>query len=232
MEMYLLSIDKIKCLEALDHLKKHGFNEITVISGKVVPIHLKNIESVNKAIFEGHYQCALHFASLVNAKKHMIVFEDDCQFVEQYGQHHLKKEIDYLDRCQPEWGSLHVGHIPLGLIFPVVGHWSICHTLNPYTGHCYVLNGQVVQNLITNISPESWARPNMVEGMKMIPFMARFAIFPSVAMQKVIPREMKNIIGCVVSFKVGCRATEIIAMIISVVSLVLVLVLLRQVFQK
>lgn len=211
MDVFVLTINKVACEKMLKHLKAHGFDDVVVVDGTRPRSAKPTIEELHDCICEGHYKCTKKFSE---EGKHpcFIVFEDDCRFTVPNAYNKIMEAINFLDtRKGLKWGSLHVGHTPLGPIFPVIGISFLCRTIIPYTAHCYVLNGETARRLIKKLPKEKWKRPHMVEGLRQIPTFERFAFFPSIAIQNNNPKEMKWIVGDTVSYKTGVRIVETLA---------------------
>ena len=211
MDVFVLTINKVACEKMLKHLKVHGFNDVVVVDGVRPRTTKPTIRELHECICEGHYKCTEKF-SKEGKHPRFIVFEDDCRFIVPDAYRKIMEAVDFLDaRKGLKWGSLHVGHTPLGPIFPVRGTRSLCRTMAPYAAHCYILNGETARRLINILPKEKWKRPQMVEGLRQIPTFERFAFFPSIAIQNNNPKEMRWIVGDAVSYKTGVRFMETLA---------------------
>lgn len=223
MDAFLLSINPQKARDTLSHLDAHGFTNVKVVEGVRPPRgSAHDVDALNIAICKGHWKCTNEFAH-TRRSRHVIIFEEDCRFITRDPCSQIGEAVDFLDKQHPQWGSLHIGHCPLGFIWPVIGHSRVWRTLTPVAGHCYVLNGDVAVKLISAIPSEKWIRPYMVEKMRAIKASSRYAIFPSIAMQNHPPKEMRRIMGSFMTYETACRALEFLWLSISI-SLVMMLV--------
>ena len=206
MDAFVLSINKVACNEMIKHLKSHGFGHIEVVEGVRPQSAKPTSKEVHECICEGHYKCTEKF-SKEGKHPRFIVVEDDCRFTVPNAYTKIMEAVEFLD-AKKKWGSLHIGQTPLGPIFPVMGSSVLCHTMNPYSSHCYVLNGATAKNLIKKVPKNKWKRPHMVEGLKQIPPLERFAFFPSIAIQNNNPKEMRRVVGNALSYKTAVRIME------------------------
>lgn len=226
MDAYLLSIDRQKCTDTLEHLAQHGFIHVTVIKGVRPPTHLADsVKAIDAAICKGHWKCTAEYAAH-RRNRHVIIFEEDCRFIVPDPREKVNDAVHFLDDRHPGWGSLHVGHTPLSFIWPVLGHHQVWRSYAPVAGHCYVLNGDVACELVRTVPEKRWIRPFLVERMRNIPVSGRFAIYPSIAMQNGPPKEMRRLLGCRMSFYTACRMLETVWLLISIAVFVFIVVVI------
>ncbi len=213
MDAYVLSVDETAGQEMIQHLKDHGFGEARIIKGVRPETAKPTINELDECICAGHYECTAKFCA-EGKNAHLIICEDDCRFTVPNAYERILKAIKVLD-AHYTWGSLHVGQVPLGPIFPVLGASFLCRTMNPYGAHCYVLNGATAADLMKKIPKNKWRRPDMVEGLHKIPPLERYAFFPSIAIQNNAPKEMRRVFGKAVSYSTGARVIEGLAFTLS-----------------
>ncbi len=206
MDVFVLSVNKSAGREMVAHLKEHGFGEVAVVEGVRPRTTKPTLRELHECICAGHHKCTEKYAK-EGKHSRFVVVEDDCRFTVPNAYPKIREAVDFLD-AHKKWGSLHVGHIPLGAVFPVQGAPFLCHTLNPYSAHCYVLNGDTAKQLLAKIPKSKWKRPHMVEGLKQIPLWERFSFFPSIAIQNNNPKEMRRIVGNAVSYKTMAGVME------------------------
>ena len=203
LNVFVLSVNPEAKQKILAHLEANGFGDVEVVPG-VRP--LKNghspaskktkkgsVAERHDCICEGHYKCAAKFARERDFG-HFLLVEEDCRFTVPDAFARISKAVAFLD-AHKKWGSLHVGQTPFGPVFPVGGISFLCRTLNPHGGHCYVLQRDTVLRLIRQVPKAQWKRPYMVEGLRKVPPLERFAFFPSIAVQNTPPNETPKITG-------------------------------------
>jgi len=124
---------------------------------------------------------------------HVIVCEDDCEFMTvEPAWPKIIDALQYLDAQYPEWTTFHVGHCPLAPLLPT-SHPDIVHTILPYTAHCYAMNGRQLRKLFeAHPNMDEWTRPQAIEGWCMVPWKQKFALYPTVATQNRMPKEVNN----------------------------------------
>ncbi len=179
------------------HLYDHEFPDVQVRVFPSAPP--KSSKDVILASASGNHFNILRwfsetFPSTPKNRNHIIVCEDDCEFTcgKQKAYPKIKQQIQYLDKHHPEWTTFHIGHCPLGPVFGT-DHAEIVRTMIPYTAHCYAMNGvQLAKLLKSHPNKRDWIRPQAIEGWLMVPWKRKFAMYPMIATQNRLPREVAN----------------------------------------
>lgn len=214
------------------HLQKHKFHKPLII---VCPSAMnQGYKSIHLNICKNHLNVIKWF---IKKKKmnHLLICEDDCEMMtEKVAYPQIEKQLEFLDRHHPEWITFHIGHCPLGPIFPT-DHAEIVRTTLPHTSHCYVMNGKHLSNLLTEHPNENdWIRPQAIEGWTMLPWKSKFAAFPTLATQNREPKELVNTpLIRHVSFTNWIVFTEQVMMyIVPVTCFILIVIVLVRIFKK
>lgn len=143
----------------------------------------------DKVIAFGHYSLTKIFCDWNTERKyHLMVMEDDCKFYRDNPTQKIERHLNYLDKYRPEWRILFIGHVPMGPVW--FTQWGLINTQQPFTGHCYILNGKHLPELINTIPLDKWQRCTANEAWRTIPASQKFAIFPALATQTDMPKEM------------------------------------------
>jgi hypothetical protein len=149
------------------------------------------VEEEDKVIAFGHYSLTKVFCNWNTERKyHLMIMEDDCQFFRGDVAGKVGKHLDYLDRYRPEWKILFIGHVPMGPVW--FTQWGLVNTQLPFTGHCYILNGKHLPELLDQIPLDKWKRCTANEAWRTIPASEKFAVFPALATQTERPKEMSR----------------------------------------
>ena len=220
MDGFLLSIDDNKRKLALAHLVEHGFSQVDPVQGTRPDSPEPTVQEISDCICAGHYECTKRYTEKPKRSRHIIIFEDDCRFLGTLAADTIQKAVDFLDENY-KWGSFHVGHVPLGLLLPLKNSATVWRSLTPFAAHCYVLNGETAAKLIETVPKSNWRRPYLVEGMRLVSSNERFAMFPSIAMQNQIPKELKAVLGTRITYRTGCRIMEGLTLSLTVAILVI-----------
>ncbi|KAJ1638118.1 hypothetical protein T492DRAFT_1123450 [Pavlovales sp. CCMP2436] len=176
-----------RCTETIANIVAHGFPAPFMIPG-VTP--RSPSDTVHDCVCRAHHNAVSWFLSKgLDSRYHMLVFEDDARFVYDDAPARLTAGLDTLE-AWGKWGSLHVGHIPMGPIYPLAN--GLVRSVNPATSHCYVLNRRSVRSIHAMVPERLWKRPMMVEGHWAYPADERFAMTPPLATQCVMPKEMAS----------------------------------------
>lgn len=141
-------------------------------------------ETVHKAIFRAHKK-ALKFAMESNVFRYndIIILEEDCRFIQQDAFSMICNARDSLSN----WNSIHIGHIPLGPIFPT--HIKkLFYSIIPMTAHCIVWNRKILPTVVSYC--DIYDRPYIIEGNLSLPLLQNFAFVPGLAIQSKPPKEI------------------------------------------
>jgi hypothetical protein len=173
-----------RCNETIENIVAHGFPAPYMIPG-VTP---RPGDTVHDCVCRAHHNAVGWFLSKgLDARYNLLVLEDDARFTIADSADRLAAALDSLESWG-KWGSLHVGHVPMGPIYPLPN--GLVRTVNPATSHCYVLNRRSVRSIFALVPERLWKRPMMVEGHWAYPADERFAMSPTLATQCVMPKEM------------------------------------------
>ncbi|KAG8459435.1 hypothetical protein KFE25_013071 [Diacronema lutheri] len=176
-----------RCQETIENVVGHGFPPPFMMPG-VTP---RPGDTVHDCVCRAHHTAiSWYLAKGLDSRYHMFVLEDDAQFVFDDAAERVKVALDSLETWG-KWGSLHIGHIPMGPIYPLPN--GLARSMNPCTSHAYVLNRRTVRSIHAFVPERLWKRPMMVEGHWAYPADERFAMLPTVATQSVMPKEMASI---------------------------------------
>tara|TARA_Y100001973_G_scaffold65196_1_gene95351 strand:- start:1020 stop:1793 length:774 start_codon:yes stop_codon:yes gene_type:complete len=169
---------------------KHGFPEPHILDGS---LRFKGDEQ-NSPVERAHLRIITYFFRNFREKKHIMVLEDDCEFVgEAYKT--VKSALAFLDKKPNYWSTLHLGHLPAGPSFPVVhltGKNMLLWTSLPFTGHAYIINRLFVKRILSAPST-SFKRPYSQEGFCQFSILKKYAIQPVIATQNRRPKELVDI---------------------------------------
>ncbi len=189
----ILTIERnLQCAKQVQkHFEKHAFSSPEIRICPSAPHGASNRE-IQLSLSSNHYDILKSF-SQNSLTGHIIVCEDDCEFVcSGKAFPKIRRCLSYLDKHHPEWTTFHIGHCPLGPIFGT-DHSEVVRTMVPYMAHCYAMNGrQLKKLLIQNPNKRDWKRPQAIEGWLMVPWKQKFAMFPGIATQNRMPKEVKN----------------------------------------
>lgn len=161
------------------------------------PIASSSLSGTDSAITAVHAKCVAVMVrhGCVEKKQHVVILEDDCRFHSPSKTHaQLTSNLAALEQStHGSWWTLHLGHIPLGPTIPITkpahGENVITWSSLPFTGHAYVINYRVANQL-----HKSWRkRPFSHEGMLSAPFWSKFAVQPPMATQNRRPKELKHL---------------------------------------
>lgn len=192
----ILTIERnIECAHKVQkHLETHAFPKPKIRIYPSVPKHATN-HDIHLSLCLNHYDILQSFSqSNTNTNGHLIVCEDDCEFIGTNKAFPIiKRCLNFLDKHHPEWTTFHIGHCPLGPIFGT-GHSEIVYSMVPYMAHCYAVNGRQLKKLLLKYpNKREWKRPNAIEGWLWVPWKQKFAAFPTLATQNRMPKEVKNV---------------------------------------
>lgn len=190
----VLSIPRnIQRLDALfENVKQHHFPKPFVHYGVPAPLGSDN-KRVSESITRNHYHAIKmfnHWNSQRSFAYDVMIMEDDCRFVVPKAHVLLQGHLDYLNKNK-DWTTLHVGHCPLGPVFPIRN--GLIRTTFPWCAHCYVLKGTKIHDLLQKIPEKKWKRARVLEGWLTVPWSQKFAVSPSLATQSEIPKEIKHV---------------------------------------
>lgn len=175
-----------RCQETIDNVVAHGFPAPYMVPG-VTP---RPGDTVHDCVCRAHHNTVGWFLSKgLDSRFHLLVLEDDALFVFPDSEPKLAAALETLEQWG-KWGSLHVGHIAMGPVYPLTN--GLVRSMNPCTSHCYVLNRRTVRSIYALVPERLWKRPMMVEGHWAYPADERFAMMPALATQSVMPKEMAS----------------------------------------
>lgn len=216
------NINRIQKL--FSNLKNYGIPLPYIYYGQAAAIsanNLNNARKINDIIYQNHKDLTSWFIKkkLYN-KWHLLILEDDAEFIGNNVTKKLFTAIDYLDNNCKTWKSLHIGSVPLGPIMPIGN--NLCYTTLPFTAHAYILN----KNTITELKPKKWSRPYFLEGNLSINIKDKFAIYPSICIQNIKPKEMDLLPGLKnMSYSTGEKIMVKIALLVTAILCILSLYL-------
>jgi hypothetical protein len=167
---------------SIAHLKDVAV-PITHVMPGCIPQSLGVVDR-DEAIARAHAKCVDHYLKMKydQAKRHLIIVEDDILFTRQDNIGNLLNEyLRHLDRRYSFWRSFHIGHIPLGPCFAL--DQKIAVSIAPGCAHCYALNWRYTRRLFVKLRLHEWRRPRVMEGMLEVPFWTRLCLITPVATQ-------------------------------------------------
>lgn len=178
-----MTIDRNKhfAQQTIDDLKANGF-ETPIL--KICPSVPKgsSLLKLRRSCMTNHFNVVQWFAQTFDTKTHhLMVCEDDCEFVEKNVSKLVHKQLAILDKNY-KWSLYMLGHVACGPMFETKFH-RLSRTTCPILAHCYVLNGNKLNGYLKWIGHNLWQSPFMTEGWLFVPFWQKFAIFPSIASQ-------------------------------------------------
>jgi hypothetical protein len=217
------------------HLQFHHFPKPMIKSFPSAPSGSTNKQMLQNAS-ENHFKIIKWFHETQKKSKHLVVCEDDCEMLKgDPCWNRINQYLEYLDEHYPNWVTFHIGHCPIGPIFPTQ-HSSLVYSTMPYMAHCYALNRANLTPLLRQYPhAKIWIRPFAIEGWSMVPWKCKFAVYPMLATQNRMPREVKNV---KIVHKIGLPKCLIIVEhtmmygLSGVVLLVVILLLLRICLRK
>ena len=167
------------------------FGEIHIYNAEQVPLSATSKER-DESIYQSHYNIICkYFPYCIETKSHLLVMEDDCQFLEKELFKKIEINIIYLNQYYHFWHIFYLGHIPTAR-----GFWRIKNglvaTAQPCEAHCYIMNYEFLNSLLTYIPGVKWRQPFMIEKWTSLPKYVCFSFFPSVAIQNETPRFFKE----------------------------------------
>lgn len=192
----ILTIQRnIKCAKQVQkHLQnEHEFPKPEIRVCPSAPPRASN-RDIQQSLSSNHFDILKSFSTKHHKKnEHIVVCEDDCEFTcKDKAFPRIKRQLEYLDKHYQEWTTFHIGHCPLGPIFGTT-HSQIVHTMVPYMAHCYAVNGYELSKLLVKYpNKREWKRPQAIEGWLMVPWRRKFAMFPAIATQNRMPKEVQK----------------------------------------
>jgi hypothetical protein len=175
------------------------------------------IAQISRDINQTHWKATVH-ANVHHPGKTIAIFEDDCRMIEEQTatslsfssssssslsciQSRLLAAFEYISKLDPEaWHSLNLGQHAGGPIFKVKGQANLVYTSFPFAAHSIILNGYDINRMLEKFPIKKWRSPYCIEGFITIPTKRKFAVYPNVTLQCVIPRWTKKFLGNSTSF--------------------------------
>lgn len=168
----------------------------------------KRKEDVNKEIFKTHWEVS-NKSNIEFPGSSIVIFEDDCRIVpfrkkkdkfdeEKYYslslEHNIKCQKRLIDSFnyilslpKEKWALLNLGQMATSLTIKLRDQ-PLMNTHIPMGAQSYILNGFYLPKLLKSIPENKWKRLKIVEGFLCLPMKEKFAVYPNVTYQCVIPR--------------------------------------------
>lgn len=149
------------------------------------------IQQVSAAVRASHRATLLQLTQDFPEAGHYILFEDDIQFDGNVEKVHRRVDKAWARlRAKPmKWSLLLLGYASLGPIVPL--HHNLAAVPRGYTSHAYVLSRGAASTLLKQ---PVWRRGYDLEGWRRLPWRERFGVFPPVAFQSAMPREVPKLL--------------------------------------
>jgi hypothetical protein len=164
-----------------------------VMDRPVTPRRKLSRTAYYRSVFANHRRAMERFLETrEDAASHLLILEDDCVFYAG-ARDRIFKSLEALGRWHPGWWTLHIGHLAVGPIVPVLGAVGLVRTTAPMTAHCVAYNGAIVPEILRRA--RVFGRPWVPEGNWVAPARARYALWPSAATQANPPKEFVMMFG-------------------------------------
>lgn len=156
---------------------------------------------VCKDIYASHWKAANDASQKVDENGAVAIFEDDCRPLTEKDSHHegsterLLQAFRYIKKLdRKDWQILNLGSVSFGPIFKIKDQ-PLVTTSIPFASQSYIINGYYLKRMLKTIDKQHWKIPWSVEMFVTIPTKRKFAVYPNVTRQCVIPRAQKTVFG-------------------------------------
>lgn len=156
---------------------------------------------VCKDIYLSHWKAASDASQKVDENSAVGIFEDDCRPLTSDDSHHegavdrLLQAFRYIKNLdRKDWQILNLGSVSFGPIFKIKDQ-PLVNTSLPFASQSYIINGYYLKRMLKEIDQNHWKIPWSVEMFITVPARRKFAVYPNVTRQCVIPRAQKVMFG-------------------------------------
>lgn len=151
-----------------------------------------DVHSTAARIFAAHYNATLALVNDPPARSHVLLCEDDCEFADGvFPVERLNEAV----RTMRANGYVVCGVGVMGLSALIPARGGLFHSPANTLAHCQLLDIAGIRPFVTATPRDQWRANRFVESWNAVPLHSRVIMWPTLAFQNVVPKDLAVVVG-------------------------------------